>query len=141
MDTICDVKAPSWSGEDVAPMAEFLRGYADFVLRRTTQFGPDFRELLVREITAGLATNVSPDFVLMEAYARSIEPELGAVCSFRDGVAARRLVGAIFVSRVLMPFDASYPTALLLLSIHAAATAPRWSSLFFTRVPITAPRP
>jgi len=48
MDTICDVKAPSWSGEDVAPMAEFLRGYADFVLRRTTQFGPGFMELLVR---------------------------------------------------------------------------------------------
>ncbi|CAB1098446.1 unnamed protein product [Ectocarpus sp. CCAP 1310/34] len=46
MDTICDVKAPSWSGEDVAPMAEFLQGYADFVLRRTTQFGPGFAELL-----------------------------------------------------------------------------------------------
>ncbi|CAM9316838.1 unnamed protein product [Scytosiphon promiscuus] len=46
MDTICDVKAPSWSVEDVAPMKEFLRGYAEFVLRRTTQFGPDFRELL-----------------------------------------------------------------------------------------------
>lgn len=50
MDTICDVKAPSWSGEDVAPMAEFLRGYADFVLRRTTQFGPAFAELLVSEV-------------------------------------------------------------------------------------------
>ncbi|CAM9308243.1 unnamed protein product, partial [Ectocarpus fasciculatus] len=46
MDTICDVKAPSWSGEDVAPMAEFLQVYADFVLRRTTQFGPGFAELL-----------------------------------------------------------------------------------------------
>lgn len=54
MDTICDVKAPSWSGEDVAPMAEFLRGYADFVLRRTTQFGPAFAELLVRSRENGI---------------------------------------------------------------------------------------
>lgn len=49
MDTICDVKAPSWSGEDVAPMAGFLRGYADFVLRRATQFDPAFGELMVRD--------------------------------------------------------------------------------------------
>lgn len=48
MDTICDVKAPSWSGEDVTPFSDFLRAYADFVLQRTTQFGPGFAELLVR---------------------------------------------------------------------------------------------
>ncbi|CAM9997027.1 unnamed protein product, partial [Laminaria digitata] len=46
MDTICEVKAPSWSKEDVAPFSEFLRAYARFVLLRTTQFGPGFGELL-----------------------------------------------------------------------------------------------
>lgn len=67
MDTICDVKAPSWSGEDVAPMAEFLRGYADYVLRRTTQFGPDFRELLVRERDASQDKILGISYIPIEA--------------------------------------------------------------------------
>ncbi|CAM9479597.1 unnamed protein product, partial [Ascophyllum nodosum] len=46
MDAICDVKAPPWSGEDVAPFSEFLRAYAEFVLYRTTHFGPGFGEVL-----------------------------------------------------------------------------------------------
>lgn len=49
METICEVKAPSWSSEDVTPFKEFLRSYARFVLLRTTQFGPGFGELLVRK--------------------------------------------------------------------------------------------
>lgn len=49
METICEVKAPSWSSEDVTPFTEFLRSYARFVLLRTTQFGPGFGELLVRK--------------------------------------------------------------------------------------------
>lgn len=48
MGAICDVKAPPWSGEDITPFAEFLRAYAEYVLYRTTQFGPGFEELLVR---------------------------------------------------------------------------------------------
>lgn len=66
MDTICDVKAPSWSGEDVAPFSEFLRAYADFVLRRTTEFGPGFVELLVR----------SKDFLFVDRDCRTIRIEL-----------------------------------------------------------------
>lgn len=49
MDTICEVQAPSWSFENVAPFSEFLRAYAHFVLLRTTQFGPGFGEVLVRK--------------------------------------------------------------------------------------------
>ena len=51
METICEVKAPSWSSEDVTPFKNFLGAYARFVLLRTTQFGPGFGELLVRKNT------------------------------------------------------------------------------------------
>lgn len=48
MQTICDVRPPPWSDEDVAPFSEFLKVYADFVLQRTTEFGPRFAEVMVR---------------------------------------------------------------------------------------------
>lgn len=50
MDTICDVRASPWSGEDVRPFASFLAVYAEFVLQRATRFGPGFTELMVRGV-------------------------------------------------------------------------------------------
>ncbi|CAM9862466.1 unnamed protein product [Choristocarpus tenellus] len=46
IESITNVKAPAWSGEDVRPYSTFIRTYATFVMQRVSHFGPGFVELL-----------------------------------------------------------------------------------------------